>query len=112
MKILISLFSMTACVIILFSCAHKLETKTEKTTDERVSTSASQIQYTYDLKKCSLQLDSCLNQCNENHPYTYLENSNRVNCRDSCIERIRNSDNCHMYYRSSRDNVFRASTTK
>lgn len=98
--------------LLIFGCAYKSETKLERITHENSPTNSLQGQYIVDLKTCALALDSCLNKCNKDYPYAYLENSNRDNCRDSCTDRVKNSDSCYMYYRSSRNNVFRASTTK
>lgn len=64
------------------------------------------------LKECAMKMDLCLKGCNEKNPYSYLENSNRENCRDRCIDKILNTDGCYMYYRSSRNHVFRAYTTR
>ncbi|XMT37628.1 hypothetical protein LIBRA_18620 (plasmid) [Leptospira interrogans] len=57
-------------------------------------------------------MDTCIKKCNEQYPYSYLENSNRENCNDRCVDQTINKEGCYMYYRSSRSNVFRAHTTK
>lgn len=109
---LILILSCMICNLLILACTSKSETKLKRITRENIPTISSQSNYVTDLKTCALSLDSCLNQCNQVYPYSYLENSDRNNCRDACTDRIQNSDNCYMYYRSSRRNVFRASTTK
>ncbi len=79
---------------------------------KKLSISGSQELETNYLKECAMKMDLCLKGCNEKNPYSYLENSNRENCRDRCIDKILSMDGCYMYYRSSRNHVFRAYTTR
>ncbi len=98
--------------LVQITCIPNVQEKAERNKTEIYSSKNYQTIEINFLKECSLKMDTCIKKCNEQYPYSYLENSNRENCNDRCVDQTINKEGCYMYYRSSRSNVFRAHTTK
>lgn len=55
-----------------------------------------------EIKYCYSKLDTCLSECNDKFPNRRIYDYQRGRCRDSCVQFVKETFGCLMYYRTSR----------
>ncbi|TGK18839.1 hypothetical protein EHO98_12275 [Leptospira stimsonii] len=103
MSFVLKLFLIAISVLLISNCWLRYRSDVGTIDKSKISNAELSNQNIGKQRLCYQELDNCFSKCSERFPVTQRPNYiPRGNCRDSCVNTIRETTDCVIYYQSSR----------